>query len=386
MNENTEMPDEKALAVVDPDSLPDELPILPVDEQVAFPGLNMTLAVKKESLASIEKVIEKERIIGVLGIRRASDQLPMSENVYKTGTAVKVLYVTRVSDDDIIIVVHGLKRFRVKRWLTENSHLRALIAFAPETIEPDIETEALHRSLRDLSREVFSMSLDAPKEAVAGLAQIKDPLQLAYIAATHANIEFEKRQKMLEEDNLKVKLRDLIAILSREKEILSLGQKIQSEARIEMSKTQREYYLRQQLKAIKGELGESGEDQAESEEYRQRIDDADMSEEARREAWRELDRFEEMTPQSAEYSLVKTYLDWLLDLPWNQSSEDQTNIDIARDILDEDHYGLQEVKERVIEYLAVRNLLKIRRSGRTKKTETPNSAAMGVILCFAGST
>ncbi|MGD8764884.1 MAG: endopeptidase La, partial [Desulfobacteraceae bacterium] len=240
------------------------------------------------------------------------------------------------------------------------------------------------RSLRELSQEVFSLSLNAPKEAVEGLARMRDPLGLAYIAAAHADIDFERRQKLLEEDSLKAKLRDLVAILSHEKEVLSLGKKIQSEARDEMNKTQRDYYLRQQLKAIRKELGETNEEQSEAEEYRERIENADMSSEARREAQRELDRFAEMTPQSAEYSMVKTYLDWLLDIPWNHMSKDQADIDAARQLLDEDHCGLREVKERIIEYLAVRNLLKIRGSKENKETRAPFSTAMGVILCFSG--
>ncbi|MBW2411229.1 MAG: endopeptidase La [Deltaproteobacteria bacterium] len=384
MNPENELNEEKAIAVVDPSSLPDEIPILPLEAQVAFPGLNMTLAVKKDSFAALEKVTERELVIGVLGVKPKPDQLPVVERVYTTGTAVRVLYVTRVSEDDIILVAHGLKRFRVQRWLSESPFIKAAVDYAPEIVEPDVETDALYRSLRDLSAEVFSMSMEAPKEAVAGLAQIKNPLNVAYIAATHANIDFEKRQEILEEDNLKVKMRELVTALSREKEILSLGRKIKDEARIEMSKTQREYYLRQQLKAIKEELGESPEDQSESEDYRQRIDSTDMSDEARKEALRELDRFEEMTPQSAEYAMVKTYLDWLVDLPWNRTSEDQTDIEMARRTLDEDHYGLQEVKDRIVEYLAVRNLLKIRKPLKTAEAASPTSAAMGVILCFAG--
>jgi ATP-dependent Lon protease len=228
------------------------------------------------------------------------------------------------------------------------------------------------------------LSLNAPKEAVEGLARMRDPLGLAYIAAAHADIDFERRQKLLEEDSLKAKLRDLVAILSHEKEVLSLGKKIQSEARDEMDKTQRDYYLRQQLKAIKKELGEADDEQSEIGKCRQRIENADMSAEARKEAQRELDRFSEMTPQSAEYTMVKTYLDWLLDIPWNHMSEDQADIDAARKILDEDHYSLQEVKERIIEYLAVRNLLKIRGSKQSADTRAPFSTAMGVILCFSG--
>jgi ATP-dependent Lon protease len=308
----------------------------------------------------------------------------MTKQVFETGTVIRILYATRASDNTTLLVVRGLKRFRIDQWLTEKPFLKARIKLASEIAETDIETDALFRSLRDLSQEVFSLMPNIPKEAVEGLASIRDPLHLVYIAAAHVDIDFHKRQNILEEDLLKVNLRELVAILSREKEVLALGEKIQTEAQDEMNKTQREYYLRQQLEVIKNELGENDSEKSESGEYRQRIEKSDISAEARKEALRELDRFAQMTPQSAEYSLIKTYLDWLLDLPWNQLSEDQADIKAARGTLDEDHYGLQEVKDRLIEYLAVRNLLKIRGSFRSKEPSTPFSTAMGVILCFVG--
>jgi ATP-dependent Lon protease len=312
------------------------------------------------------------------------DGQSMTKQVFETGTVIRILYATRASDNTTLLVVRGLKRFRIDQWLMEKPYLKARIRLASEITETDIETDALFRSLRDLSQEVFSLMPIIPKEAVEGLASIRDPLHLVYIAAAHVDIDFHKRQNILEEDRLKVKLSELVAILSREKEVLALGKKIQTEAQDEMNKAQREYYLRQQLEAIKKELGENDGEKSESDEFRQRIEKSDMSDEARKEALRELDRFAQMTPQSAEYSLIKTYLDWLLDLPWNQLSEDQVDIKIAREILDEDHYGLQEVKDRLIEYLAVRNLLKIRGSSKSKEPKAPFSTAMGVILCFSG--
>jgi ATP-dependent Lon protease len=329
----------------------EELLILPLTNQVAFPTLNMTLAIQTEATPMIEKAMKGDRIIGAVGIRNPVDGQSMTKQVFETGTVIRILY--------------GIK-------------------LASEIAETDIETDALFRSLRDLSQEVFSLMPNIPKEAVEGLASIRDPLHLVYIAAAHVDIDFHKRQNILEEDLLKVNLRELVAILSREKEVLALGEKIQTEAQDEMNKTQREYYLRQQLEVIKNELGENDSEKSESGEYRQRIEKSDISAEARKEALRELDRFAQMTPQSAEYSLIKTYLDWLLDLPWNQLSEDQADIKAARGTLDEDHYGLQEVKDRLIEYLAVRNLLKIRGSFRSKEPSTPFSTAMGVILCFVG--
>jgi ATP-dependent Lon protease len=375
---------ENEQTVEDRSIIPDEIPILPLKNQVAFPTLNMTLAIQSELAPLIEEILKGDRIIGAAGIRKPADDQSLSNQVFETGTVIQVLYATRASENTTLLVAKGLKRFRIDRWISEEPYLRARITLAPEIVESDIETEALSRSLRGLSQDVFSMMPNIPKEAIDGLASIRDPLHLAYIAAAHADIDFRKRQNLLEEDQLKVKLSETVKILTREKEVLAIGKKIESEAQDEMSKSQRDYYLRQQLEAIKKELGETGGEKSEADEYRRRIEKSDMSVEARKEALRELDRFAQMTPQSAEYSLIKTYLDWLLNLPWNQLSDDQADIKAARDLLNEVHYGLQEVKDRLIEYLAVRNLLKIRGPQTNMKTKAPFSAAMGAILCFAG--
>ena len=377
-------PEDKAVVKVDPNHIPDEIPILPLENQVAFPSLNMSLAVSSRASSLVESAMNGNRLIGVVGIKNQTDEIPLPGQVYETGTVVRVLYVTRAPDNTVLLVAHGLKRFRIAEWISGENFLKAKIKLIPETIESDIETDALYRSLRELTQEIFSLSLDVPKEAIDELKRVKDKLYLTYIAAAHSEIDFETRQALLEEDSLKAKLRKLLKILSREKEILSLGKKIKTEVRDEMSKSQRDYYLRQKLKAIKKELGESDEAQSGPDNYEQRIAESDMSDEARKEAMRELERLEEMSPQAAEYAMVKTYLDWLLDLPWGRSSEEQTDIGIARSVLDKDHYGLQGVKDRIVEYLAVRNLLAIRDANEKTDSQSKVSAATGVILCFAG--
>jgi len=377
-------PDDKAIIAVDRNDIPEALAILPLYDQVAFPSLNLSLAVPLNSMPVIEQAMKGNHLLGVVGTRKRSDEIQLPGEVYETGTVVRILYVTRAPDNTVLVIVSGLKRFRIVEWIPGGPHLRATIELAPEIRENDTETNALHRSLRDLTQDVFSLSLDVPQEAIDKLASIEDPLHLAYIAAARSEIGFEKRQALLEEDSLKAKLRDLMKDLSREKEILTLGNKIKSDARDEMNKTQRDYYLRQQLKSIKKELGEADKNESEQGDYRQRIAESEMTEEARREALRELDRFEEMSPQSAEYSMVKGYLEWLLDLPWRRLSEDQTDIGKARNVLDEDHHGLREVKERIIEFLAVRNLLAIRDVKKNKGSRPDSAAATGVILCFAG--
>ncbi|MBT8367223.1 MAG: endopeptidase La [Deltaproteobacteria bacterium] len=368
---------------MDKNKIPDEILILPLDGQVAYPTLNMALAVPEQASSLIETAMKGNHFIGIVGTKSLTNEVPLPGQLFETGTVVRVLYVTRAPNNTVLLVFHGMRRFRITKWVAGQDFLRAKIELTPETIESDVETEALHRSLRDLTQEIFSLYDNVPNEAIEGLTRIKGPLHLAYIAAAHSEIDYEKRQALLEEDSLKAKLRELVKLLSREKEILSLGKKIRSDVHDEMNKSQRNFYLRQQLKAIKKELGEPDEDQTESDDYQQRIAESDMTDEARKEAMRELSRLEEMSPQSAEYSMVKTYIEWLLELPWNRSSEDQTDIGKARGILDKDHYGLQGVKDRIIEYLAVRNLLAIREVNKTNDLQ-PITSAAGVILCFAG--
>jgi ATP-dependent Lon protease len=377
-------PEDKAVVKIDPDHIPDEMPILPVDNQVVFPSVNMSLAVTSRDSSLVESAMNGNRLVGVVGIKNKTDEIPLPGQIHETGTVARILYVTRAPDNTVLLVVHGLKRFRISEWISGKKFLKAKIILTPEIIESDIETDALFRHLRDLTLEIFSLTLEAPQEAVDELRRVKDKLYLTYLAAGHSEIDFETRQLLLEEDSLKAKLRKLTKILTREKEILSLGKKIKSEARDEMSKSQREYYLRQKLKAIKKELGESDEASSGPDSYEQRIEESDMSDEARKEAMRELQRLEEMSSQSAEYAMVKTYLDWLLDLPWGRSSEEQTDIGMARRVLDEDHYGLRDVKDRIVEYLAVRNLLAIRDANQKSDSQSKDSAATGVILCFAG--
>jgi ATP-dependent Lon protease len=384
MKQDKVTPEDKAIIAVDPNQIPAELPILPLSDLVAFPTLNMSLAVPLKSMPLLEEAMKGNRLIGVVGSKRPADEIQLPDELCETGTVARILYVTRAADNSVLVIINGLERFRVVHWIANEHQLKAAIELAPEVRESDLETKALHRSVSDLTREVFAYNADMPKEAIDGLARIKDPLHLAYIAAAHSQIDFEERQALLEEDSLRAKLRILMRYLTREKEILSLGKKIESDAKDEMNKTHRDYYLRQQLKAIKKELGESDDTESGPHDYRQRIAEAEMPEEARKQALKELDRFEEMSPQSAEYSMVKGYLDWLLDLPWNRTSEDQTDISGARRILNEDHFGLREVKERVVEYLAVRNLLAIRDVNKTEDSRSDGAAAAGAILCFAG--
>jgi ATP-dependent Lon protease len=332
----------------------------------------------------VEDALEGNRTIGLVAMKDSSIEEPQPGQVYEVGTVAKVHQMHRAPDKSLQVIVEGLERFRIERWLGSEPYLQARIAVAPDVLEQGVELDALVRSLRDLAEEVVTLSPNLPDEAGKLLNQVEDPRYLTYLIAANAGLQIDEGQTVLEMDDVKDKLRTLISHLTHEREILTLGKKIQSEAREEMDKAQREYYLRQQLKAIQKELGERSEGEAAGNEYAEKIEKAEMPEEARKEAERELKRLEAMSPQSAEYSVIKTYLDWLVELPWNVRSEDQLDIEHARGVLDEDHYDLEEVKDRIIEYLGVRKLVSERGVETQSGEEVTASEAMGAILCFVG--
>ncbi|MGA8280235.1 MAG: endopeptidase La [Desulfobacterales bacterium] len=365
--------------------IPSELPILPLRNTVAFPFSMMPLSVGiPRSVNLVNDALKGDRLIGLVGMKYPEIEEPLPGQTYEVGTIAKVEHVTRSADNSLQVIVQGIERFRIDYWMADKPYLKAHIAIAPDKIEKDLELDALQRSLRELAQQVVALSPKFPKEVGDYLSQVKDPRYLVYLVASGTGLEVLKAQQILEIDSLKEKYRLLIGHLTREKEVLTIGKKIESEAREEMNKAQREYYLRQQLRAIQKELGESEPGQSEIDEYRLKIDDAALPEEALKEAERELKRLGGMSPQAADYSVIKTYLDWLIDLPWSKTSEDQSDIGRARAVLDEDHYGLEDVKQRLIEYLAVRKLIQERgKPDATGKSAEP-SEAMGVILSFAG--
>jgi len=365
--------------------IPSDLSILPLRNTVAYPFSVVPLVVGvPRSLKLIEDALEGNRVIGLIAMKDPSIEEPQPDQVYKIGTAAKISGVVRTPNNNLQVVVQGLERFRVEHWLDSEHYLRANITLTPDVVEPGLELDALLRSLRSLAQEIVALSPNLPDEVSSFLDKIEDSRYLAYLVAANAHLDVTQGQKILEMDDIKDKLHGLISHLSHEKEVLTLGNKIQSEAREEMSKAQREYYLRQQLKAIQKELGETDESQPAVEEYTEKIEKANLPEEAKKEAQRELNRIDGMSPQSAEYAVIKTYLDWLVELPWNVLSEDQLDIDHAREVLDDDHYDLEDVKDRIIEYLAVRKLVKERDiQANPDREETPGEA-MGAILCFVG--
>ncbi len=363
--------------------IPSELPILPLRNTVAYPFTVLPLAIGiARSVRLIEDALEKDRLIGLVAMKDPEIQEPLSGQVYETGTVALIQRVARTPDNALQVVVQGIERFRVESWLDPSPYLSGRIALAPDTVEEGVELDALKRSLADLAREVMSLLPNVPREFGAFLDKVKDPRFLAYLVASNARLDVSDGQMILEADSLKEKLRMLVSHLGREREVLTLEQKIETEAREEMDKAQREYFLRQQLKAIRKELGEYEEGQDVADEYRRKLDEAGLPEEARKEAERELRRLEGLSPQAAEYSVIKTYLDWIVELPWNVIDSGRLDIAHARAVLDEDHYDLEEVKDRIIEYLAVRKLTADR--GADRKTIDGEEGAMGVILCFVG--
>jgi len=367
-------------------TLPRDISILPLRNTVAFPYSVMPLIVgNRRSVKLVENAVEADGIIGLVASKDGNIEEPNPGQTYEVGTLAKIERIVQESGDTLQVVVRGIERFKIDRWIASSPYLRAHAVHAPETVEQGVEIDALLRSLHEVAQEIMEISSNLPKEVGKFLHHIKDPSQLVYVVAATIGLDVKKGQTLLEMNDMKDKMHMLIAHLSREKEVLTLNKKIRSEAHEKMDKAQREYYLREQLKAIQKELGESGEGSSESTDYAEKLDNAGLPEEAMKEAKRELGRLANMPPHAPEYTIIKTYLDWMVELPWNKLSEDQMDIHSARTILDEDHYDLEEVKERIIEYLAVRKLVKERsgESDEPRNLESKNEG-MGAILCFAG--
>jgi ATP-dependent Lon protease len=362
------------------DTLPNMLPILPIRGMVVFPRMKVPFLVSMKSGPLIDAAMQTDRFVGLVTVKAPDAENPRPEELFEVGTIARIMQTHQNDDGDQVVLLRGLNRFRVSTWQTETPILRAKIMLAPEIVESDLEMEALQRQLRQAVGEVLALTPQIPEEAAKAITRVEDPLQLAYVTAFNLDLTTEVRQSLLEMDSLNRKMRELLALLSHEKEILALGKKIQTEVREKMDKSKREYMLRQRLAAIKEELGESDEAPDEVDVYSQRIETSRMPAEARKEARRELERMRRMSSQSAEYPMIKTYLDWLCGLPWTQISADNGDVAAAREILDDDHYGLDEVKERLVEFIAVRSLMKNREADRPPDEKS----ALGVILCLAG--
>ena len=356
------------------------LPVLPLRGTVVLPLTMVPLAAgQPRSLRLIDSVASGDRRI-VLVMQHDDEQTDAGPDDVRTiGTLATIRQLMRIPDGTVRLAIQGQSRVRISEWIGEEPFLTARIEPLPEDSDAeDVETTALVRSTLELFQRLVSLVSNLPDELVTAAINIDEPLALAYLIATNLRIEPEDRQQLLELDTIREKLLKLSAFMTKELDLLELGKKIQGDVQDEMSKTQREYYLREQLKAIRRELGEEDDAEAEVDELRAKVAEAGMPEEAEREANRELDRLGRIPQASAEYGVIKTYLDWLVSLPWNVSTEGRIDIKEAREILDRDHYDMEKVKDRILEYLAVHRLRKERQeAGEEFDAREP-------ILCFVG--
>ena len=353
-----------------------ELPVLPLRNVVAFPHGLLPLAVGlPRSVKLLEDVLDGDRMLVLAAMTDPSVEEPGPDGVYQVGTLAEVERALRI-DDDYQIVVRGVARVRIAQWVAEEPYLKARAEVTPEETGDATEIEALRRELLSAARRMVAFLPQVPEGIVDMLDRLTDPSMLVYMIASNIRLEVEQAQEILAGDDVATQMRTLLAWLQHELEVLELGQHIRQEAQSEMEKTQREYFLRQQLRAIQKELGEDDQG-SEVEDHRRKIEEANLPEEALKEAQREMGRLSQMNPQSAEAGVIKTYLDWLTDLPWNTLSEDNLDLEHAGQVLNEDHYGLEKVKERILEFLAVRKL-------RLERGVDDDYERAAAILCFVG--
>ena len=369
--------------------LPEELPILPLRGLVVYPQTAIPLTVGQErSIELVDEVVAGDRMVGLVASKDPNLGTPGPNEVQKIGTLATIHRLFRTPDGTVRLLIQGLQRIRIDEFVTTSPYLKARVTRIPEdevVFADDIESEALARSIVDQFTALAELVPSIPQELVSNALNVEDPLQLVYSIATYVRIDLDDAQRLLEMDNVGDKIRHLLKLLTKEYEVLSLGRKIQEDAQQEMEKSQRDYFLREQMKAIQREL-EEDDDQKEIEKFRELIEAANMPEEARKEAERELNRLSKLSVAAAEYGVIRTYLDWICSMPWDIRTEDKLDIANARDILDEDHYGLTDIKERILEFLAVRKLRAERETennGRDRYDPVRRDRS-GAILLFVG--
>ncbi|HEY4026370.1 MAG TPA: endopeptidase La, partial [Candidatus Dormibacteraeota bacterium] len=355
------------------------LPVLPLKNTVVFPHVLVPLAVgRPRSLRLLEDLPPGDRTLAVAAQYDEHVEEASWDQVRHVGTVVRIQHLLKMPDGTIQLAVQGIERVRLSRPMADEPYLVAELEPYPEepwTEEPGLEREALVRSVVTTFQQLVTIAPYLPGELLAAAMSLDDPLHLAYFAANHVRLSMEHRQDILELPGAREKLERLLGLMRHELEVLELGRKIQSQAEESIGKSQREYFLREQLKAIQRELGEMSDDQAEIAELRERMAKAGLPAEARREADRELARLERIPTASPESSVIRTYLEMLVSLPWNVSTEGELDVTKARGILDADHYDLDKVKKRIVEHLAVRRLKQER--GSSDRHREP-------ILCFVG--
>jgi ATP-dependent Lon protease len=347
-----------------------ELPLLPLKETVVFPDSMTPLAVGQErSIRLIDDVVGADRELALVAVRNPEAEEPGWDDLYEVGTAANVHKLIRVPDGTLRVLIQGIRRVRLVERKNSDPYLVGEFEDVPDIVPDTPEVEALTRNVQGLFGRIIGLVPYLPEELQLAAANVDDPSALCHLVASTLRIKTEEKQELLELAHVEERLRRVAAILNRELEVFELGSRIQSQVQSEMEKGQREYFLRQQLKAIQEELGEADDQQAEINELRAQLDALDLPEDVDRAARRELSRLEKLPPAAAEYGVIRTYLDWILTLPWGKTTDDNLDLDHAREILDEDHFDLEKVKERIVEYLAVSKL---------------KNDLSGPILCFVG--
>ncbi|RKZ24507.1 endopeptidase La, partial [bacterium] len=350
-------------------SVPEILPILPLRGVVAFPNLLIPIAVTLDkNIKLVDDVLNKDKLLGIVA-QKTDKEVPEKEDIFMVGVFGKIVRMLRFPDQTIRILVQGLARIRIKEILTLDPYILAKVEEIKEEVKKDMELEALAREVLGLFQKLTKLAPYLPEELGVVVMNIEDPVRLADFVSSNVNFSLEDKQKLLETPNVKERLRMLITLINKELTVLELGEKIRERIESKIDKDQSEYILREQLKAIQKELGIEDEQQAEIEELRRKIKEAKMPEDVEKIAMKELERLSRIPPQAAEYTVIHTYLDWLINLPWARETKDRLDIKEAEKILDEDHYNLEDVKKRILEYLAVKKLKK---------------DAKGPILCFVG--
>jgi len=349
---------------------PATLPVLPLKETVVFPGFATPLAIGQErSIKLVEDVVSGDRVLALVTVKDEEQETPGWDDLYTVGTAAVIQKMIKVPDGTLRILVQGLNRITLDRRVEDDPYLVGEFNELPDELEETREVEALTRNVQALFARIIALVPYLPEELQLAAANVDEPSGLCNLVASTLRLKTDEKQRLLELPDVEARLRDVSSILNRELEVFELGSKIQSQVQEEMEKGQREFFLRQQLKAIQEELGEGDAEQAEINELRSQFESMNLPEDVRKAADRELSRLEKLPSAAAEYGVIRTYLDWLATLPWDKTTEDNLDLEQARKVLDEDHYDLEKVKDRILEYLAVSKL---------------KNDLSGPILCFVG--
>jgi ATP-dependent Lon protease len=352
--------------------IPPEIGVLPLRNSVLFPHAIMPIQVgRRKTLNLLDDVVRDSKLIAVVSQRDPATDDPDPSGLYRVGCVARILKVVKLSGNNVNLIIQGVRRIRVDRFVSTDPFVKAAITPMDEVVDSGVELEATVRSLIN-QFQTFAKTSQAVSNDLAEMvlsAGAGEPERLSDLAASVLPISVEEKIGLLERNNVNDRVQKLVEIVTREVELQDISSKIQSQVADEVGKTQRQYYLREQMKAIQKELGEDDDRTAELDEFRKKVEDAKMPEEARKAAEKEIDRLSKMPPQAAEYTVARTYLDWLVSLPWSVETEDKLDVPAAKTVLDEDHYDLAKVKDRILEYLAVRSLKK---------------DLKGPILCLAG--